>query len=111
MEVEEIRINIVSERTMIRGAVVFDHITRVHGKLEGEVTALPGSTLVLCETAVVEGNITADELIIDGFVQGDIHATKRVVLSSTGRVIGNIGTPSLEIAFGAAFEGRCKMEN
>ena len=106
----ETTINIIAEGTRIEGQVLFDHVTRVHGVLVGEVHAKEGSNLILSETAVIEGNIDADTLIIDGYVRGDIMAKARVVISRTGRVIGNIQTASLILEFGAHFEGRCSME-
>ena len=106
----ETTINIVAEGTRIEGQAVFDHISRVHGVLIGEVRAKDGSTLVLSETAVVEGNIEADTLIVDGYVHGNITAKSRVVISRTGRVVGNIKTASLTIEFGAYLEGRCTMD-
>lgn len=106
----ESAINIVSEGTRIEGKVTFDQISRVHGALVGQVSGAPGSTVILGETAMVEGNIDADTLIVDGFVQGDIRAQTRVLISSTGRVVGNIKTPSLVVEFGAYFEGKCSTE-
>jgi cytoskeletal protein CcmA (bactofilin family) len=47
--------------------------------------------------------------MIDGYVKGNISTKTRVVISKTGRVIGNIDTPSLILEFGAYFEGVCKM--
>ena len=106
---QESGINIVAEGTRIEGKVVFDQISRVYGVLVGEVRAKDGSTLILSESAVVEGNIEADVLIVDGFVHGDIAAKTRVVISRTGRVVGNVKTASLSLEFGAYFEGRCVM--
>lgn len=106
----ETAINMVAEGTRIEGQVTFDHVSRVHGVLVGEVRAKDGSTLILSETAVVEGNIEADTLMVDGYVHGDIAAKAKVVISRTGRVVGNIKTPSLTLEFGAYFEGRCAME-
>jgi cytoskeletal protein CcmA (bactofilin family) len=106
----ESTINIVAEGTRLEGKIVFDQGSRVHGVLVGDVHAKKGSTLILAETSVVEGNIVADTLMIDGFVRGDIEATTKVVISGTGRVMGNIKTPSLSVDFGAHFEGRCEME-
>jgi cytoskeletal protein CcmA (bactofilin family) len=110
MEIQETAINIVGEGTRIEGEVLFDRITRVHGVLVGKVRAKEGSTLILGETAVVEGDVDADTLVIDGYVQGDVSARKRVVISRTGRVIGDIHSPSVRVEFGAYFEGRCAME-
>jgi cytoskeletal protein CcmA (bactofilin family) len=109
-EVEESSINIISEGTRLEGKVSLDRQSRVHGVLVGEISSQPGSKLILAETAVVEGTLHADEVIIDGFVRGDIIALGKVTISRTGRVIGNVQTPSFQLEFGAYFEGKCKME-
>jgi cytoskeletal protein CcmA (bactofilin family) len=106
----ETSVNIVSEGTRIEGKVVFENVTRFHGTLSGEIHAREGSTLILAESSVVEGDVFADTLLIDGFVQGNVSARTRVVVSGTGRVVGNIQTPSLKLEFGAYFEGSCNME-
>jgi cytoskeletal protein CcmA (bactofilin family) len=106
----ETSVNIVSEGTRIEGKVVFDQVSRFHGTLIGEAHAREGSTLILSESSVVEGDVFADTLMIDGFVQGNIRARTRVIVSGTGRVVGNIQTPSLKLEFGSYFEGRCNME-
>jgi cytoskeletal protein CcmA (bactofilin family) len=108
--IEESAINVISQGTRIEGQIIFDQVSRVHGVLIGDVRARDGSVLILSETAVVEGRIDADRLIIDGYVQGDINTRGKVTISRTGRVVGNIRSPSVELEFGAYFEGRCNME-
>jgi cytoskeletal protein CcmA (bactofilin family) len=110
-DLNETSVNIVSEGTRIEGKVVFDHVTRFYGTLIGEAHAREGSTLVLSESSVVEGDVYADTLLIDGYVQGNVRARTRVVVSGTGRVVGDIQTPSLKLEFGAYFEGSCNMES
>lgn len=107
----ETKMNMIAEGTRLEGQVTFDHISRVHGVLVGEVRAKEGSTLILSETSIVEGNIEADTLMIDGYVHGDISVKTRVIISRTGRVVGNIKTPSITLEFGAYFEGRCAMQS
>lgn len=108
--IHETSLNMLAPGTRIEGKILFDEVSRVHGILMGEIYAKDGSTLILSETAVVEGNIVADTLMIDGYVQGDVIAKTRVVISRTGRVVGNIKTHLLIIEFGAYFEGRCHMD-
>ena len=107
---DETTINLVATDTRIEGTVTVEAVSRVNGVLIGKVVAKDGSTLILSETSVVEGEILADTLFIDGYVQGKIHAKTRVVISRTGRVIGEVNTPSLVIEAGAFLEGKCKME-
>ena len=108
--IQETGINMISEGTRIEGNITFDQVCRIHGILKGKVRSKPGSTLILSETGVIEGDIEADTLMIDGYVKGDIKTQTRVVVSKTGRVIGNIETPSLILEFGAYFEGACRMQ-
>ena len=108
-ELKEAQITIVGRETRLEGTLVFDLVVRVHGTLVGQIQARPGSTLILAETAVVDGTIEADELIVEGFVKGNIRATGKVTVAPNGRVLGNILSPSVSIAFGARFEGKCEM--
>jgi cytoskeletal protein CcmA (bactofilin family) len=110
-DLREESINIIAIETRIEGKVLFDKTTRVHGTLVGEIKSKPGSTLIIAESASVDGNIHGDTVFIDGFVRGDIDARTRVVVSGTGRVLGNITAPSVAIDFGGYFEGKCLMEN
>lgn len=105
-QILETTTNIIAEGTRLEGKIVLEKISRVHGTLIGEIVAPKGSHLVIAESAIVEGNVQADTLIIDGFIKGDITATTKIQISDAGRVIGTIRTPLLSIDYGAYFEGR-----
>jgi len=102
----ESEITLMSQGSLIKGEFTFDRMTRLHGRLEGKIHGLPGSVLIVGETASVHGEIKGDEIIIDGFVHGDIEAKTKVVVSESGRLIGNVRAPKFEVKFGAHFEGR-----
>ena len=110
MNITESEVTLISENTEIEGCITCNNSTRINGKIKGNVISGADSQLIISGTALVHGNIYSDLVIIDGFVQGDIRATKKVVISATGRVIGSIETPSLDMDFGAYFEGKCLME-
>ena len=93
--------------TRIEGNVILDAISRIHGVVVGEIKAPKGSKLILSQNAAVEGTIHADTVLIDGYVRGNILASGKVVISRTGRVVGDIKASSLVMEFGAYFEGRC----
>lgn len=106
----EDEITFVSESTRIRGTLEVGRLAKIFGSLVGEIQAATGSTVILGETAFIEGDILCDTLFINGFVRGNIKATTRVVVSCTGRVIGNIESPKIAIDTGGHFEGRSSME-
>ena len=109
-EILETSVNIISEGSRIEGKTVFENTTRVHGVIVGKIFSKQNSTLIISETAEIEGDIQGDIVIVDGFVRGDIHALTKVTLSSSGRVLGNIHSPVISIDFGAHFEGACSMQ-
>ncbi len=106
---EETSINLISEHTRLEGKLTFGDTTRIHGVIQGEVHAKQGSRLILGSTGMIEGNVFADSIWIDGCVRGDVRAESRVVISGSGRVIGNIFTPALRIEVGGFFEGLSQM--
>jgi len=105
-------LTLFSQGSSITGKVSFDRFTRLHGKIEGEILGLAGSTIVVAESGAIYANIQCEEIIIDGFVHGNIHATKKVTISESGRLLGNVVAPKFEVRFGAHFEGKANtMKN
>lgn len=106
----ESEINTVSTHARLEGKIQLEKITRVFGTLVGTVECATGSELILMETSVVEGNISGDVVVIEGYVKGDIDAKTKITIAPNGRVIGNLRAASIAIAFGAFFEGKCQMQ-
>ena len=102
-------VNLITAGSRFEGTVEFQAYTRFEGYLNGTLRGGTGSELILGENGVVEGKVEGDTVVIDGFVRGDIVATTRVVISETGRVIGEITAPSVAIKFGGYFDGKCAM--
>ncbi len=91
----------------ISGNLKFSGTVRIDGHVEGEISAQ--ESIVVGDTAVVEGEITADTITITGKVIGDVCARRRLEIRAPGQLEGNIATPSLMIHDGVRFEGQCKM--
>ncbi|MGZ3654319.1 MAG: bactofilin family protein [Bdellovibrionota bacterium] len=102
----ESEVTLLSQGSLIKGDLTFDQMTRLHGRVEGRIVGLAGSVIVIGETASVHGEILGDEIIIDGFVHGNVTATTKITLSESGRLLGNVKCPKFEVKFGAHFEGR-----
>lgn len=58
----------------------------------------------------IEGNVTADDVVVKGTINGDLLATK-VRLNSTAKVFGNITHGVIAIEDGARFEGQVKQRD
>jgi cytoskeletal protein CcmA (bactofilin family) len=102
----ESEITLIGQGSVLKGEIIFDRLTRIHGRIEGNVLGLKNSLIVIGEPGSVHGEIHGDEVIIDGFVHGDVYATTKLTISESGKLIGNATAPKLEVKFGAHFEGR-----
>ena len=102
----ESEITLVGQGSRLKGEFVFDRFTRIHGDVEGKIHGLPESLIVVGETASIHGEIKCVEIIIDGFVRANVHATDKVTISESGTLIGDVYSPKLEVRFGAHFEGK-----
>lgn len=109
--VHETEVTVIGEGVQLDGDLRFAGVVRVYGTLKGKISAEADSSIVLMESAVVEGELDVDTLVIAGFVRGNIHARSRVSIEGTGRVIGNIQTPKIAIDFGAYLEGDTAMSS
>jgi cytoskeletal protein CcmA (bactofilin family) len=102
----ESEVTLLSQGSLLKGEITFDRMTRLHGRIEGQVRGLPGSVIVVGETASVHGEIDGDEILIDGFVHGNVSARTKVTVSESGRLVGNVRAPKFEVKFGAFFQGK-----
>jgi cytoskeletal protein CcmA (bactofilin family) len=90
------------------GTIVCDGPMQIHGRVEGDLRA---TEILIGDSAHVEGNILAQELVIRGHVKGTIRAI-RVKLQGNGTVEGDIYHRSLAIEENAQFEGSShRVEN
>lgn len=80
---------------------------RINGKYTGKLKTR--GTLTIGPAAVVEANITGDNIVIAGRVRGNVIAKKMLVLMPTSVIHGDISTPKLNIVEGAVFQGHCQM--
>jgi cytoskeletal protein CcmA (bactofilin family) len=87
----------------------FDEMVRLDGSFTGEIQST--DTLVVGETAVIEGDISVGALIISGKFTGNIKASNLVELRAPAQVEGSIETSSLKIEEKVTFNGQIKMSN
>ncbi len=89
------------------GTLSFDEMVRLDGIFSGEIKS--SDTLVVGETADIEGSIKVGSLILSGRFRGEIKATAMVELRAPAQVEGTIETPLLKIDEKVLFNGEIKM--
>lgn len=93
--------------THFHGILEFDKPLQINGRFDGEIKTT--GTLVIGEGAEIKANIQASTVIVGGEVTGNIEATSKLEMLTSGRVYGNIRTAKLQIADGVIFDGTCEM--
>lgn len=90
-----------------QGTLEFPGTFRLEGEVKG--TVISSHTLMLGDTARVEGQIEGNHVVISGRFDGVIFAKGRVEIQAKGTVTGEIHTPCLVIEAGGIFDGQCHM--
>ena len=94
-------VSVLGPAMRITGNLDCSGSVEIHGQLIGDIRA---ERLVIREGSQVEGNVSAQETVIDGGFKGTIHSTS-VKLQRTAVVNGEIYNKSLTIEGDAQFEG------
>lgn len=80
---------------------------RVDGYFDGEIKA--AGDVTVGDSARVKASIRAVNITIAGEVVGNLYASGRLEIASTGRLCGEVKTGALCIEDGAIFKGSCEM--
>lgn len=89
------------------GTLSFDELVRLDGVFSGEITS--SDTLVVGETAEIDGSIDVGALILSGRFKGGIKANTLVDLRAPAEVEGTIEAASIKIDENVIFNGEIKM--
>ena len=99
--------SIIGEGTRFNGEFDLNGLLRIDGDFCGTVRT-KGKVLV-GKNGRAECVIYAGTVVIGGIARGNIFAIEKVVILSTGIVLGNISTPRLIVEEGVIFNGQCKI--
>lgn len=89
------------------GKLSFDELVRLDGVFSGEICS--SDTLIVGDTAEIDGSIEVGALILSGRFKGGIKATTLVELRAPAQVEGTIEAASLKIDEKVIFNGEVKM--
>ncbi|RKX88432.1 MAG: polymer-forming cytoskeletal family protein [Spirochaetes bacterium] len=101
--------SIIGEGTSFSGDILLSGLIRIDGDFKGSITT-EGKVLI-GKNGRAECMIKADTVVIGGVVKGDIISSDKVVILSTGMLIGNIAAPRLVAEEGVILNGMCTISN
>jgi cytoskeletal protein CcmA (bactofilin family) len=102
--------SLIAQGSRIDGNIKFNEGLRIDGEVFGDIHAQPDqpSMLVISEAAVVQGEVHADHVIINGTVRGAVTARELLELQPKARIEGDVSYLALEMHQGAVISGQLK---
>ena len=102
-------VTFLGSKAVFKGLLDFKNTLCIDGEFEGKLTT--GDKLIVAEGGVVLADIDAGTVICKGRIRGNITASQKVEIHSTGKILGDVHTPALMIELGAVFKGKSNMSD
>lgn len=96
-------LTLVAAGTHVVGRLTGNEDIRVQGTVEGFVRL--DNTLYVEPEGVLLAEVYARDVVVSGTIVGNVTADNAIVLTATARVIGDLRSPRVSVAPGAAFRG------
>ena len=105
---EDFSINtIIGPGTSVSGDIESGGFTRVDGNVHGDVKAR--GRVVIGERARMKSNISGTFITVGGVVFGNVFASERLIILTTGLVMGDIITRRIQADEGCLIHGRIRV--
>jgi cytoskeletal protein CcmA (bactofilin family) len=95
----------IGKSIRITGSVESQEDLAIDGWVSGSIT-VENNRVVVGEGAEILGDLTAQNIKIDGSITGDVTATEQIDVRPTGAVEGDLRAPRIAIREGAMISGR-----
>jgi len=99
--------NVLNSDVEIKGNLKFTGELTFEGKLEGEINS--DGTLNLGDGAIVNGNISANAVVVRGKVTGNVTAKERIELKAKTELFGDVRSAKLVMEEGVTFVGKTEV--
>jgi len=94
----------IGKSVVVKGEISSSEDLFVDGEVRGAIE-LREHSLTVGPNGRVEANVTAREIIVQGTLNGNLHATEKIEIRKTGSLLGDLTTARIIIEDGAYFKG------
>ena len=113
--------NLIEANTEVQGNIAFSGGIQIRGKIIGDIKArdkpspdskskAAANTIHVCQGGLVEGDLFAESILVDGTVLGDIFCSQDLTLGEHARVNGTINYKRISVNSGAEVRGNFNAE-
>jgi cytoskeletal protein CcmA (bactofilin family) len=101
-------VTLIAANTEVSGDVHFINQLYIDGHVTGNITADADSdaTVVVSDEGSVTGEIRVPNVVVNGYVEGNVYATSRMELARNAEVKGNVYYKLIEMQLGAMVDGQ-----
>ena len=99
----------LGKSVVIKGELSGSEDLYVDGQVEGSIT-LKGNNLTVGPNGQVKANVEAKGVVVQGKLEGNIHASDRVELRKAAIVTGDVTTQRISTEEGAYLKGKVDIQ-
>ena len=99
--------NILTSDVEIKGNLKFTGELTFEGKLEGEIQS--EGVLNLGDSAIVNGNINVQSVVVRGKINGNITAKDKIEIKAKAEMFGDVRSAKLVVEEGVTFVGKTEV--
>lgn len=100
---------VIGPKIRFKGELVGEEDLLIQGQVEGTID-LKGHHLTVGDRGILQANVSAKTITVEGRVQGDLHGEERIAIRSSSHVQGNIKAERVILEDGAKFRGSIDMD-
>ncbi len=93
----------------VKGDITGSEDLLIDGSVEGQIQ-LGERKLTVGTTAKLTADINARDVVVYGYVKGNVRAKGRIEIKKDGSVVGNLTTAQIMIEDGADFKGSIEID-
>jgi cytoskeletal protein CcmA (bactofilin family) len=99
--------SVITSEVEIKGVIKSAGSVRMDGKLDGDLASQGDS--ILGKTATMKGNISGNNVVIEGTINGTIAAKDKIEMKAAARITGDIKSRRLAVEDGVTFIGKADV--
>ena len=98
---------IVGSNAEFVGNITFSKILKISGTVKGNIESTEDgdAKIIIDEKGLVEGDVTAPVIILQGEVNGNVHSSTKMEIDATALITGNVYYDILEMHGGSTVNG------
>lgn len=104
---QKVSSTLITQGITFKGTLEGEGVVQVEGVVEGQFNLV--GAVIVADTGLVRGPITADVVRVAGRVEGNVTAREHMRLEQTGTLVGDVATASLVVEDGGRLNGRSTM--